>query len=1027
MSPWSRAVLLLAVLQAGLAWAQGVTPVQDPWPQRPFLGIDSVAHTDEAGYIVLTPDDRYAVTASYDGTLRVWDVQTGELRQRFFFPKVSANGARLRGLAMAPDGQRVAVTGYDLRHIIMILSLQTGRVERVISAPEDTASLAWSQDGRFLAAGKPRGVSARGIRIYNVGNGAEVFRDTDYDESDVTGLAFRANGALFAVTSSGRRNSTVKLYQPERGSWRLAASKVPRFGDASSRWDAAGKTILVGSRTRLDGETLDELPHEPDRRGTPSSMGFSRLAQSPDGKYFFGATWSFYHPHGFMRRWSGSGRSDSFVQLQLPDPRVADLAVTRKGEVIYVSDRGVVGLVGSDFKLAWRVAHDTPNLENRPQALKVTESGWVALPVATAEGDREVAFNLAAPEFAPLSRVRERWNAPATSGRGVKVLAWEGTRDGTVNDARLPLKGSNERSLCVAVHSTDGTVAVGSNRERLYRVSAKGDRLWMTYLGSDVTAVNLIEPRDLVVATTSNGMLWLFRWSTGVPVMAYYLQPLSRRWLAISSQGYYEASTGAEDLAGWIVNPSDNRVADFMPMSRFRSTLLLSGLGRQAWESGKETEAVRLLLAQRTMAQGGAAAPKAVPAPRPDARPSAPSPLAAAAPAASPQPTPPDAAQAPDPDNEDDTPSEAEAASPLIAASAVRLDALPPRIEVIAPGFEFSTDKRQVRVRFKTVSAAQAPVTHLRTTVASVSATSKREEAGTSAGGDERELVIDLPPEDAEIRLVAENRYGASVPTVIRVNYTGPRQQQGKGNLYLLAAGVSRYDNAAFNLGLPSKDARDFVTTLQGQRGAKYNEVYVKQLLDKDASKKGLEAGFLWLKQNVTAQDTVMVFFAGHGLNEGPAYYFMTHEADLDRLSHTAVPFNTIRDTLAGLPGRVVIFVDTCHSGNVIGKALPRRASDATIAINDLASSENGLVVFASSTGEQLSQENPAWGNGAFTKAVVEGLRGAADFKQRGRVTYKGLDAYVADRVDELTQGEQTPVTPVLQGVPDFTLAELRR
>ncbi|WP_169802244.1 caspase family protein [Curvibacter delicatus] len=1024
MSRWIvKAWLSWWVLPAGLVGAQGATPAPDPWPQQPFLGIDSAAHTDEAGYIVLTPDERHAVTASYDGTLRVWDVQTGELRQRFFFPKTSANGARLRGLAMAPDGQRVAVTGYDLRHIIMILSLQTGRVERVIQAPEDTASLAWSPDGRFLAAGKPRGVSARGIRIYNVDNGAEVFRDTDYDESDVTGLAFRADGTLFAATSSGRRNSTVKLYRPERGTWHLAASKVPRWGDASSRWDAAGKTILVGARTRLDGETLNELPHDPDRRGTPSSMGFSRLAQSPDGKYFFGATWSFHHAHGFMRRWSGGGRSDSFVQLQLPDPRVADLAVTRKGEVVYVSDRGAVGLVGGDFKLAWRVAHDTPNLENRPQALKVTDAGWVALPVATAEGDREVAFNLASPEFAPLSRVRERWNAPATSGRGVKVLAWEGTRDGTVNDVRLPLKGSNERSLCVAVHSTDGTVAVGSNRERLYRVSAKGERLWVTYLGSDVTAVNLIEPRDLVVATTSNGMLWLFRWSTGAPVMAYYLQPLSRRWLAISSQGYYEASTGAEDLAGWIVNPSDNRVADFMPMSRLRSTLLLSGLGRQAWESGKEDEAIRLLLAQRSTAQGDAASPKAAPATRPDARPSVPPPVVAA----SPRPAPPAAAPTQDNDDEADAVSASEAGAPLIAASAVRLEALPPRIEVISPGFEFSSEKRQVRVRFKAVSAAQAPVTHLRTTVVSASATSKREEATTMAAGDERELVIDVPAEDAEIRLVAENRYGASVPTLIRMNYTGPRQQLGKGNLFLLAAGVSRYDNTAFNLGLPSKDARDFVATLQGQRGARYNEVYVKQLLDKDASKKGVEAGFQWLKQNVTAQDTVMVFFAGHGLNEGSAYYFMTHEADLDRLPHTAVPFNTIRDTLAGLPGRVVIFVDTCHSGNVIGKTLPRRASDATNAINDLASSENGLVVFASSTGEQLSQENPAWGNGAFTKAVVEGLRGAADFKQRGRVTYKGLDAYVADRVDELTRGEQTPVTPVLQGVPDFTLAELRR
>ena len=83
--------------------------------------------------------------------------------------------------------------------------------------------------------------------------------------------------------------------------------------------------------------------------------------------------------------------------------------------------------------------------------------------------------------------------------------------------------------------------------------------------------------------------------------------------------------------------------------------------------------------------------------------------------------------------------------------------------------------------------------------------------------------------------------------------------------------------------------------------------------------------------------------------------------------------------------------------------------------------------MFASSTGEQESLELAEWGNGAFTKALVEGLRGAADFKKRGRVTYKQLDAYVSDRVDELTSGRQTPVTPVLVTVPDFTLAEVRK
>ncbi len=994
------------------AWAQSA----GNWgglPKRPFLAIDAKAHSDEAFYIVLTPDDKRAVTAAYDGSVRVWDVQTGELLQRFFLPKGAPIGTLLRGLALAPDGQRLAVTGHNMRRAIFILSLQTGRIERTITATEDSAILAWSPDGKYLAAGKPQVRGQGGVRVYTAADGKEVFRDTDFPAA-VSGLEFRADGAFYAATWDGRSQSMFKLYKPQDGSWRETARKIPQWGDYRSHWDVEGKSILLGAHTRLDGETLVELPgHAFNRSGTPPNVGFSRVVQSPDARYYFGTTWAFHHSQGYMRRWTGSRPGDRMEQISLPDPRVADIAVTRKGEVVYVAENGAVGMVDADFKLAWREAADVADLHRRSRALKVTESGLVWLPVAGEDGRRDVAFNLADPGYAPAQRLKETWKEPSASGRDVAVLAWEGTASGTVNGERLPFVGSNERSMAVAAHATDGTVAVGTNWERLYRVGSKGERVWMKYLGSDVLAVNLIESRDLVVAATANGMLWVFRWTTGESVMSYHLQPAGRRWIAISSQGYYEASAGAEDSAGWIVNPSSARIADFMPMSRFRERLRLTGLGSKAWELRSEAQAVQGLMPMPA-APAAPAATATTPAPVQVPVPAAPVAAAPVAPAIIPAEPAPAAQPAPE--------------TVVVSASAVRLEELPPRIEVIAPGYQTQSESRQIRVRVRVVSSPEAPVTQVRTLLASGSSAQRNLVVGARPlAEDERELVLEIPPEDTDIRIVAENRYGASVPTVIRVNYTGPKPNSGQGDLYVLAAGVSRYDNPDYNLGLAAKDARDFVETLRKQRGAQYGEVHVRQLLDKDASRPALEAGLEWLRQSMKPRDTAIVFLAGHGFNEGPTYYFMTREANLQNLSQTALPFTSLRSTLTSLQGRVMLFVDTCHSGNVIGRMATRQARDSTSAVNEMASSENGLVVFASSTGGQFSQENADWGNGAFTKAVVEGLQGAADFKKRGRITYKGLDAYVSDRVDELTRGEQTPVTPVLAGVPDFVIALFRR
>jgi uncharacterized caspase-like protein len=94
--------------------------------------------------------------------------------------------------------------------------------------------------------------------------------------------------------------------------------------------------------------------------------------------------------------------------------------------------------------------------------------------------------------------------------------------------------------------------------------------------------------------------------------------------------------------------------------------------------------------------------------------------------------------------------------------------------------------------------------------------------------------------------------------------------------------------------------------------------------------------------------------------------------------------------------------------------------------VNELSSAENGVVVFASSTGRQYSLEDKSWGNGAFTKALIEGVTGKADYTGKGRITITSLDLWLSERVQELTEGKQTPTTAKPRTIPDFPLAVKR-
>lgn len=93
--------------------------------------------------------------------------------------------------------------------------------------------------------------------------------------------------------------------------------------------------------------------------------------------------------------------------------------------------------------------------------------------------------------------------------------------------------------------------------------------------------------------------------------------------------------------------------------------------------------------------------------------------------------------------------------------------------------------------------------------------------------------------------------------------------------------------------------------------------------------------------------------------------------------------------------------------------------------INELSSASNGVVVISAATSSELAYETDDWNNGAFTKAVVEGVNGAADFRNNGQITYPFLFDYVTNRVRELTRDRQHPALGA-QAVQNLLIARTR-
>jgi hypothetical protein len=78
------------------------------------------------------------------------------------------------------------------------------------------------------------------------------------------------------------------------------------------------------------------------------------------------------------------------------------------------------------------------------------------------------------------------------------------------------------------------------------------------------------------------------------------------------------------------------------------------------------------------------------------------------------------------------------------------------------------------------------------------------------------------------------------------------------------------------------------------------------------------------------------------------------------------------------------------------------------------------------SMGREFSVENAAWGHGAFTKALLDGMGGAADYEKDDLLHLSELTTYVQRTVPKLTNNNQHPTIHKPQTVPDFPMAVLK-
>jgi WD40 repeat protein len=930
--------------------------------EKPILVLDTGGHTTPVQKVLFTPDGSQLITVGLDKTVRVWSVASGECLQVLRPPIGVSWRGQLLAAAISPDGKRLAVAGVGL-------VAPGDRPIYLISlaAGRMERVLRGHRDAVTALAFSPDGkrlASGSGDRTARLWDPdtAECLQTLEGHANGVFGVAFSPDGRRLATASGDR---FARVWSVTTGKCEAVLAGHDR-GVGCIAWSPDGRTLATGS---WDGSLRLWDPDGTARKQFQDlGGGIDSLSFAPDAGHL-------------LYTCGGPNMSDRKAA-------VLDLATGRDKVHFMHSDTVTHGSLSPDGSLAasvggdhdwvylWRVADGRLVRRFAGSGRAVYAAAWLNGNGSIGWGhDRrtgnlwkadislERAFRLSDLEF-DRDPVREDTGRAQLSRGGVRLEPVGNTgvavkRDG-VTTAQFKVR-DGDLVRCATLLGTDRAV-VGSEFGQ-YAFDTRTGKVVCNFWG-EPAAVRAVAPSPdgrYVLSGCVDQVLRVWDPERDDPLLSLFVS--GNDWVAWTPEGYYAASPGGEKLMGWQVNNGLDALGTFYPAEKFRRSLYRPDVIRRLLEAGSVEQALVLADRERGKASERAEVGKV----------------------------------------------------------------LPPRVAITAPeksGLRLT--KPELEVRARATSVGEHPVTALRLLL------DGRPYQGQSGfkkvpelrlGAVEETWAVQLVPGRHRLSVQADSAVSQGTSEEVEVLYVEEaRPEVELPRLYVLAIGVSDYPGD-LKLNYAAKDAQAVEQVFREKSRLMFQKVETRLLTDREATRGGVLKGLNWLRKEMTQRDVAVFFYAGHGQKDSDGrFYLLPVDVDTDNLVATAVADDDLKKMLAGMPGRVIALLDACHAGAVGGdkrRALSPLTDDL---VRDLVTDDYGVVVMASAMGREFALESNQERHGCFTLALVEALSGKAANKE-GVVYLTDLDAYVTERVKELTKGRQHPVTAKPTSVRSFPLA----
>jgi eukaryotic-like serine/threonine-protein kinase len=248
-------------------------------------------HTAKITSACFSINESQLITSSQDGTVGIWDIETGQLVQRFEHPKQQW----LLSAALSNDGTLLAAGGED--NTIIVWDVSSQRMMHQLAGHSDVIeTLAFSPDNNRLASGS----ADRTIRVWEMPDG-QLSRTLRGHLERVTQVAFRHKSPAII---SGSADETVRLWDLNAGDFHTPPPRAVNVTSALFSEDGAQLAcrFVDGSVVVFEVQTWEEL-----LRFAGSSAGEPMAYDSRRNRIAVSAD------NGRIELWTDGSRSHQFA------------------------------------------------------------------------------------------------------------------------------------------------------------------------------------------------------------------------------------------------------------------------------------------------------------------------------------------------------------------------------------------------------------------------------------------------------------------------------------------------------------------------------------------------------------------------------------------------------------------------------------------------------------------------------------------------------------------------------------------